>query len=58
MNYVFGKAETDVAREQYIKIANDIIDLTQGTKINIMTQPPKSQPPESDGRLTEKFKKV
>lgn len=58
MDEVLGKAETEVAREQYIKIANDIIDLTQGTKINIQTQPQKQQPEADSGRLTAKFQKA
>lgn len=54
MNEVFGKPETDIAREQYKRIAEDILDLTQGSKIVI--QQPAQQPKPEEGTLTEKFK--
>lgn len=56
MNTILSKYDVELARENYIMMANDIMDITQGSKINIITQQPK--PAEPDVRLTEKFKKV
>lgn len=57
MEEILGKDATDVAREQYIKMANDIIDITQGAKINIIQNPPQ-QPQQPDGNLSKKFKDI
>ena len=54
MNDVFGKPETDIAREQFKRMASDILDITQGSKIVI--QQPQQQPRADEGTLTEKFK--
>ena len=56
MNELVGKTDVEVAREQYINTANDILDITKGSKI-VIQQPQQQQKPE-DGTLTEKFKSM
>ena len=56
MNEYLGKADVDIAREDWIKMANDIIDITQGAKINIIQQSPPHK--EETGALTDKFKRI
>ena len=54
MSEIFGKPETDIAREQYMNVAEDILSITQGAKI-VINQPPQ-QSKHDEGTLTEKFK--
>lgn len=54
MNDLFGKPDIEIAREAYINTANDILDITKGSKI-VIQQPQPQQKPE-EGTLTEKFK--
>lgn len=54
MSEIFGKPETDIAREQYMNVAEDILSITQGAKIVI--NQPQQQSRHEEGTLTEKFK--
>lgn len=55
MSQYLGKPETDIAREQYMNMADDVLSIAQGSKINIIQSPPQ-QPQKDDGTLTKKFK--
>jgi hypothetical protein len=55
MSELFGKPETDIAREQYKTMANDILDMTQGAKI-VIQQPQQQQQKPEEGTLSERFK--
>ena len=54
MSELLGKPETDIVREQYVRMAGDILDITQGAKI-VIQQPQQQQKPD-EGTLSEKFK--
>ena len=56
-NEIFSKHDIELAREQYVNMANDVMDITQGAKINIVTAP-QPKPAETESKLTDKFKKV
>ena len=58
MGNVLGKPATENARQDWIRMANNLLDIQQGAKVNVVVPQQAPTKQSDDSSLTEKFQKV